>query len=55
MAFGLSRKTDKTDTRTQPKGLAVKTTQARIHPDDPRGRGHETTYQASRGGWFKKD
>lgn len=22
-------------------------------PDDPRLQGHETTYQASRGGWFK--
>jgi hypothetical protein len=22
-------------------------------PDDPRLKGHETTYQASRGGWFK--
>lgn len=21
-------------------------------PDDPRLQGHETTYQASRGGWF---
>ncbi|MFD5041976.1 hypothetical protein ACFWNI_33540 [Streptomyces sp. NPDC058377] len=52
MALGRSKKTDKTETR--PTGLTVKTTQARIHPDDPRGRGHETTYQASRGGWFKK-
>ncbi|MEU4169463.1 hypothetical protein AB0F46_21630 [Streptomyces sp. NPDC026665] len=24
-------------------------------PDDPRLKGHETTYQASRGGWFKKN
>lgn len=49
MAFGRSRKTDKTEaTETRPKGLTVKTTQARIHPDDPRARGHETTYQASR-------
>lgn len=24
-------------------------------PDDPRLKGHETTYQASRGGWVKKD
>ncbi|MDX2616129.1 hypothetical protein [Streptomyces stelliscabiei] len=23
-----------------------------IEPDDPRLQGHETTYQASRGGWF---
>lgn len=22
-------------------------------PDDPRLKGHETTFQASRGGWFK--
>lgn len=25
-----------------------------IKPDDPRLKGHETTYQASRGGWFKQ-
>jgi len=25
-----------------------------IKPDDPRLKGHETTYQASRGGWVKK-
>jgi hypothetical protein len=24
-----------------------------IEPDDPRLQGYETTYQASRGGWFK--
>jgi hypothetical protein len=24
-------------------------------PDDPRLKGHETTYQASRGGWFKTE
>ncbi|MBE4783929.1 MULTISPECIES: hypothetical protein [Streptomyces] len=24
-------------------------------PDDPRLQGHETTYQASRGGWFKAE
>ncbi|WP_330349598.1 hypothetical protein [Streptomyces sp. NBC_00582] len=24
-----------------------------IKPDDPRLKGHETTYQASRGGWLK--
>ena len=24
-----------------------------IKKDDPRLQGHETTYQASRGGWFK--
>lgn len=23
-------------------------------PDDPRLKGHETTYQASRGGWFPR-
>jgi hypothetical protein len=23
------------------------------YPNDPRGKGFETTYQASRGGWFK--
>lgn len=23
-------------------------------PDDPRLKGHETTWQASRGGWFPK-
>ncbi|MGI3198428.1 hypothetical protein ACRJ4B_16050 [Streptomyces sp. GTA36] len=26
-----------------------------IEPDDPRLKGHETTYQASRGGWMKKE
>lgn len=25
----------------------------KVDPDDPRLKGHETTYQASRGGWFK--
>lgn len=24
------------------------------YPNDPRGKGYATTYQASRGGWFKK-
>jgi hypothetical protein len=24
-----------------------------IEPDDPRLKGHETTFQASRGGWVK--
>ncbi|MFI1728198.1 hypothetical protein ACH40E_02945 [Streptomyces acidicola] len=24
-----------------------------IKPDDPRLKGHETTYQSSRGGWLK--
>ncbi|MGS2588079.1 hypothetical protein [Streptomyces hebeiensis] len=27
--------------------------QPRPQPDDPRLRGHETTYSASRGGWVK--
>lgn len=27
--------------------------QPRPEPDDPRLKGHETTYQASRGGWVK--
>ena len=26
-----------------------------IPADDPRLQGHETTYQASRGGWLKKE
>lgn len=26
--------------------------QPKLDPDDPRRKGHETTYQASRGGWF---
>ncbi|KUN37731.1 hypothetical protein AQJ30_15720 [Streptomyces longwoodensis] len=26
-----------------------------ISPDDPRLRGHETTYKASQGGWVKDD
>ena len=26
-----------------------------IEPDDERLQGQETTYQASRGGWFKED
>lgn len=25
-----------------------------VKPDDPRLKGHETTYQASRGGWLPK-
>ncbi|MFB6875684.1 hypothetical protein [Streptomyces sp. NPDC056323] len=37
----------------QPVGKLTLTTQARIHPDDPRTKGHVTTYQSSRGGWFK--
>ncbi|MDH6226225.1 hypothetical protein [Streptomyces sp. MJP52] len=26
-----------------------------IKQDDPRLKGHETTYQASRGGWYKPE
>ncbi|WP_328439353.1 hypothetical protein OHA71_23735 [Streptomyces sp. NBC_00444] len=26
-----------------------------IQPDDERLQGHDTTYQASRGGWFKPE
>jgi len=26
-----------------------------IRQDDPRLNGHETTYQASRGGWYRPD
>lgn len=55
MAFGRSKKTEPTPEPSKPIGKLPETTQARIRPDDPRGRGHETTYQASRGGWFKKN
>lgn len=27
--------------------------QPNVSPDDPRLKGHETTYQSSRGGWHK--
>lgn len=27
--------------------------QPKLDPDDPRRKGHETTFQSSRGGWFK--
>lgn len=27
--------------------------QPKLEPDDPRRKGHETTYSASRGGWVK--
>lgn len=53
MAFGRS-KSEKNETTPKPVGKLTLTTQARIAPDDPRGKGHETAYQASRGGWFKK-
>lgn len=31
----------------------MKLRQPKVAKDDPRLKGHETTYQASRGGWFK--
>lgn len=27
----------------------------KLPPGDPRSKGHETDYQASRGGWFKPE
>lgn len=41
------------DTPT-PKGKLKLTQPMRLHPNDPRQTGHETTYQGSRGGWFRK-
>ncbi|MER7807901.1 hypothetical protein [Streptomyces sp900116325] len=51
MAFGRRKSTETTS--PEPKKELPKSTGTRLHPDDPRGHGHETTYQASRGGWFK--
>ena len=50
MAFG---RTKKTQPAAKPIGKLPKTMPARLPAGDPRGRGHETTYQSSRGGWLK--
>ncbi|MFC8583307.1 hypothetical protein ACFUGD_01840 [Streptomyces sp. NPDC057217] len=50
MAFG-RRKTNETTTSAPAKKLR-KTMPARFEDGDPRAIGHETTHQASRGGWF---
>lgn len=50
MAFGRSKKDDKPAT---PTGTLPNSMPARLPASDPRTAGHETTYQASRGGWFK--
>ena len=33
--------------------MGLKKLPKRLPEDDPRREGHETTYQSSRGGWFK--
>ncbi|MFG3140774.1 hypothetical protein ACGFZA_31785 [Streptomyces sp. NPDC048211] len=54
MAFG-RRKNETTETATTPKPLGKLRTSmpTRLPATDPRTAGHETTYQSSRGGWFK--
>ncbi|MEU8704191.1 hypothetical protein [Streptomyces sp. NPDC048565] len=52
MAFG--RKKNETPAVSKPAGTLRKTMPSRLPDGDPRGSGHETTYQASRGGWHKK-
>ncbi|MFF9568487.1 hypothetical protein [Streptomyces sp. NPDC014685] len=47
------RKNETTAEDPKPVGKLALTTLARIHPDDPRTKGHVRTYQSSRGGWFK--
>ncbi|MFJ8855256.1 hypothetical protein [Streptomyces sp. NPDC102437] len=51
--FGRKSDTAENTETSKPVGKLALTTQARIHPDDPRTKGHVTTYQSSRGGWFK--
>ncbi|WP_406420886.1 hypothetical protein [Streptomyces sp. NBC_00842] len=50
MAFGRSKNETSS---SEPTGTLPKTMPARLPAGDPRSTGHETTYQASRGGWFK--
>jgi hypothetical protein len=33
--------------------MALKKLPKRLEENDPRRKGHETTFQSSRGGWFK--
>ncbi|MFE4647728.1 hypothetical protein [Streptomyces sp. NPDC056707] len=51
MAFGRRKSTETTS--TEPKKELPKSMGTRLRADDSRGNGHETSYQASRGGWFK--
>ncbi|MFF7851908.1 hypothetical protein ACFZDF_30615 [Streptomyces sp. NPDC007910] len=51
MAFG-RRKTNETTNSSTPKKALRKTMPTRFADGDPRAIGHETTHQASRGGWF---
>jgi hypothetical protein len=49
-----SRKSETTTTTTPATTRQLPATMPTRMPDDPRGKGHETTFQSSRGGWFKK-
>lgn len=51
MAFGRSKNETSS---SKPTGKLPKTMPSRLPAGDPRGNGHETTYQGSRGGWHKK-
>ncbi|MEV0915436.1 hypothetical protein AB0I93_14345 [Streptomyces sp. NPDC049967] len=51
MAFG--RKKNETPAPV-PVGKLPATMPARLPATDPRAKGHETTFQSSRGGWLKK-
>lgn len=51
MAFG--RRKNETPATPKPLGKLPASMPTRL-PNDPRGKGHETDYQGSRGGWFKK-
>jgi hypothetical protein len=48
-----SRKSETTTEPSKPLGKLPASMPTRL-PNDPRGKGHETDYQASRGGWLKK-
>jgi hypothetical protein len=52
MAFG-RRKSSETTTSSTSAGKLPKTMPTRFADGDPRAAGHETTYQASRGGWLR--
>lgn len=53
MAFGRKPK-PVAEGAPAPTGKLKLTQPMRLHPADPRQTGHETTYQGSRGGWFRK-
>jgi hypothetical protein len=54
MAFGRRKNETSSETSSTPTGKLPKTMPARFADGDPRAAGHETTYQASRGGWLRR-